>query len=63
MYLTQAMYYWTKDIVIDPNDASQNTWYAGVFSGWGGTPPTVWADYTEHITGDKAGRESMTSTG
>lgn len=32
------MYYWTKDIVIDPNDLTQNTWYAGVFSGWGGTP-------------------------
>lgn len=34
----QGMYYWTKDIVVDPNDASQNTWYAGVFSGWGGPP-------------------------
>ncbi|MFN0212743.1 MAG: T9SS type A sorting domain-containing protein [Saprospiraceae bacterium] len=32
------MYYWTKDIVIDPADASQNTWYVGVFSGWGGAP-------------------------
>ena len=29
------MHYWTKDIVIDPNDATQNTWYACVFSGWG----------------------------
>ena len=28
--------YWTKDIVIDSNDPSQNTWYAAVFSGWGG---------------------------
>src|SRR5262249_55548125 len=28
--------YWTKDVVIDPFDPSQNTWYAGVFSGWGG---------------------------
>ncbi len=34
----QEMRYWTKDIVVDPNDASQNTWYAGVFSGWGGPP-------------------------
>jgi len=34
----QGMYYWTKDVVIDPNDAAQNTWYAGVFSGWGGPP-------------------------
>ncbi len=33
-----GMYYWTKDIVIDPNDAAQNTWYANVFSGWGGPP-------------------------
>jgi photosystem II stability/assembly factor-like uncharacterized protein len=31
-----AMHYWTKDVVIDPHDASQSTWYAGVFSGWGG---------------------------
>lgn len=31
-----GMHYWTKDIVIDPNDALQNTWYVGVFSGWGG---------------------------
>jgi hypothetical protein len=28
----------TKDIVVDPNDATQNTWYAAVFSGWGGPP-------------------------
>lgn len=33
-----GMHYWTKDIVIDPNDATQNTWYVGVFSGWGGPP-------------------------
>jgi hypothetical protein len=33
-----GMLYWTKDIVVDPHDASQNTWYAGVFSGWGGPP-------------------------
>lgn len=32
------MYYWTKDVVIDPNDPAQNTWYTGVFSGWGGAP-------------------------
>jgi photosystem II stability/assembly factor-like uncharacterized protein len=30
------MQYWTKDVVVDPNDATQNTWYAGVYSGWGG---------------------------
>lgn len=33
-----GMYYWTKDIVVDPNDPQQNTWYVGVFSGWGGPP-------------------------
>lgn len=33
-----GMNYWTKDIVIDPNDAQQNTWYVNVFSGWGGNP-------------------------
>lgn len=33
-----GMYYWTKDIVVDPNDTSQKTWYVGVFSGWGGAP-------------------------
>lgn len=33
-----GMNYWTKDIVIDPNDATQNTWYVCVFSGWGGAP-------------------------
>ena len=32
------MYYWTKDVVVDPYDASQNTWYVSVFSGWGGAP-------------------------
>ena len=33
-----GMQYWTKDIVVDPNDAQQNTWYVSVFSGWGGPP-------------------------
>ncbi len=33
-----GMFYWTKDIVLDPNDPLQNTWYVGVFSGWGGAP-------------------------
>jgi hypothetical protein len=32
------MVYWTKDIVVDPNDPAQNTWYVGVYSGWGGPP-------------------------
>lgn len=30
------MYYWTKDIVVNPNDPDQNIWYACVWSGWGG---------------------------
>jgi photosystem II stability/assembly factor-like uncharacterized protein len=33
-----GMLYWTKDIIIDPSDATQNTWYVCVFSGWGGAP-------------------------
>ena len=33
-----AMQYWCKDVVIDPADASQNTWFVCVFSGWGGAP-------------------------
>ena len=33
-----GMQYWTKDIVIDPSDPAQNTWYVCVFSGWGGAP-------------------------
>ncbi len=33
-----GMKYWTKDIVIDPADPAQNTWYVCVFSGWGGAP-------------------------
>ena len=33
-----GMDYWTKDIILDPTDVAQNTWYAAVFSGWGGPP-------------------------
>ena len=33
-----AMHYWTQDIIIDPGDAAQNTWYVCVYSGWGGAP-------------------------
>jgi hypothetical protein len=32
-----GMQYWTKDIILDPTDATQNTWYACVFTHWGGT--------------------------
>ncbi|MCX6258488.1 MAG: T9SS type A sorting domain-containing protein [Bacteroidia bacterium] len=33
-----GMYYWSKDIIIDPTYVTQNTWYVAVFSGWGGAP-------------------------
>ena len=33
-----GMQYWTKDLVVDPSDATQKTWWVGVFSGWGGAP-------------------------
>ncbi len=33
-----GMKYWTKDVVVDPSDSTQNTWYVCVFSGWGGPP-------------------------
>ena len=33
-----GMFYWTKDLVLDPADPAQNTWYVAVFSGWGGPP-------------------------
>jgi len=31
-----GMKYWTMDVVIDPWDTTQNTWYCGVFDNWGG---------------------------
>ena len=40
-----GMLYWTKDIVIDPHDSNQNTWYACVFSGWGGAGNTAGGVY------------------
>ena len=30
------MHYWTKDLIVDPHDTTQNTWYVAVHSGWGG---------------------------
>jgi hypothetical protein len=33
-----GMRYWTHDVVVDPYDVQQNTWYGCVFSGWGGPP-------------------------
>jgi hypothetical protein len=35
--VNSGMYYWCKDIVLDPNDPGQNTWYVCVFKGWGST--------------------------
>jgi photosystem II stability/assembly factor-like uncharacterized protein len=34
--LDDEMHYWTKDLIVDPHDNTQNTWYTCVFSGWGG---------------------------
>ena len=31
------MHWWTRDLTVDPTDATQNTWYVGVYSGWGGS--------------------------
>lgn len=30
-----GMFYWTQDVVVDPHDSTQNTWYACVYEGWG----------------------------
>ncbi len=32
---------WTKDIVVDPHDPTQNTWLVAVFSHWGAYPNEV----------------------
>lgn len=29
------MRFWTQDVVVDPHDSTQSTWYACVFTGWG----------------------------
>ena len=34
----QGMTYWTMDVIIDKNDTTNSTWYAGVYSGWGNDP-------------------------
>jgi photosystem II stability/assembly factor-like uncharacterized protein len=31
-----GLQYWTQDVVVDPSDSTQQTWYAGVYGGWGG---------------------------
>jgi len=35
------MKYWTKDLVLDPHDASGSTWYVGVFDGYDEHPATL----------------------
>ncbi|MCP4710902.1 MAG: hypothetical protein GY869_19950 [Planctomycetes bacterium] len=47
-----GMFYWTKDIVVDPHDADQNTWYVAVFSGWGGPPNGLGGLYKTTNRGD-----------
>jgi photosystem II stability/assembly factor-like uncharacterized protein len=32
---------WTKDIVIDPHDVTESTWYVSVFSHWGRAPNEI----------------------
>jgi photosystem II stability/assembly factor-like uncharacterized protein len=31
-----GMHYWTMDLVVDPADPTQSTWYVAVYSGYGG---------------------------
>lgn len=33
---TTNMDWWTMDLTVAPTDSKQNTWYVGVYSGWGG---------------------------
>jgi len=47
-----GMYYWTRDVIIDPNDVGQNTWYACVYSGWGGAPNGLGGLYKSNNRGD-----------
>lgn len=35
-----GMKYWTQDVVIDPNDTTQKTWYACVWNGFGNGNPS-----------------------
>lgn len=51
-----GMLYWTKDIVIAPDDPQQNTWYACVFSGWGGAPNGLGGLYRTYDRGQNWAR-------
>jgi hypothetical protein len=46
-----GMYRWTKDLIIDAHDPSQNTWYAAVFSHWGSYPNEVGGLYRTYNRG------------
>ncbi len=66
---------WTKDIVIDPHDPDQNTWYASVFSHWGTAPIDVgglyrttdrgnsWSCITTDDTDDTDNTDNTDNTG
>jgi photosystem II stability/assembly factor-like uncharacterized protein len=45
------MRFWTQDVVIDPNDPTQSTWYACVFEGWGTSG--IWGTGGLYRTKDK----------
>jgi photosystem II stability/assembly factor-like uncharacterized protein len=47
-----GMIYWTRDLVIDGHDPQQNTWYACVYSGWGGAPNRLGGLYRTTNRGD-----------
>lgn len=47
-----GMHYWTKDIIPDPSDATQKTWFTAVFSGWGGAPNGLGGLYKTTNRGD-----------
>ncbi len=46
------MHRWTKDVIIDPNDPAQDTWYVCVFSHWGAYPNEVGGLYRTRNRGE-----------
>ncbi len=49
---------WTKDVVVDPHDPTQATWYAAVFSHWGAPPNEVGGLYRTSDRGASWSRAS-----
>ena len=47
------MYYWTRDITIDPHDPDQNTWYVCVFSNSGNNNGGVYRTYNRGVSWTK----------